>query len=417
MNEIQASVFRQTGLTIEGSDIKDGLQMAVGKLSDPFLILEWSTGSGKTKACLSLCQGKKTLFLCKQEKHFQTWRDEIIKWGLHPSEYDIYCYQSLPKLAGRHYDVIAMDEAHAVTEARLQALKQLTWNRLICLSATIPMEVHQRLFKLGKPRIIRVPIAKAIEWKMVPVPKINVIKVPLDNSNRYLIYQRHRKRFGTSVTRIDFNQWNQYKTKWMNLDVLCTEKEYYSILEEEFLAARKSFFEQPDCKAGKGRMCQQTEYFYNNFLQRGGMRKKFLGAIRTPIIKKLMQKLEGQRLVVFANSIEQCNQLGEGYPVVHSKSKDEAVVEQFNNYQLDKLFSVNQLNESMNLEGEFSSIIVSLGGSTVISVQRLGRNCRHADSQMFLFLTEGTRDEAYFKDFKQGLDESFFNYLPLNSIL
>jgi len=413
MEQTQTLVFRQTGLHIEGSDIKNGIQDAVGKLSDPFLILEWSTGAGKSKACLSLCQGKKTLFLCKQEKHFQTWKDEIEKWDLHPSSYDMYCYQSLSKLSGRHYEIIVTDETHALTDARLKALKQLTWDRLIGLSATIPMETYQRLNKLGKPRVIRIPIAKAIEWQMIPIPRINVIKLPLDNSRKYLLYQRHQKRFGTTSTRIDFNQWNQYKTKWMNLDVVCTEKEYYSLLEEEFLAARKSFFEQPDCKAGKGRMCQQTEFFYNNFLQRGGMRKKFLSTIRTPIVKKLMEKLEGQRLVVFANSIEQCNILGEGYPVVHSQSKDKKVVEQFNSYELDKLFSVKQLDESMNLVGDFSAIVISLGGSTIQSLQRLGRSVRSDKSQMFLMLTPETRDDAYFKTFKEGLDESFFNYVKI----
>lgn len=413
---IQQSVYRQTGLMIEGNDIKNGLQEAVSKLSDPFIILEWGTGSGKSKSALMLSKGLKTLILCKQEKHFKTWTDEMEKWDLHPSSYVIKCYQSLSKLAGEYYDIVIMDECHSLTESRLQALKQLRFKRLVGLSATIPQEVMSRLRSIGKPRVISIPVNKAIEWKLIPSPKINVIECPLDNTRRYLKYQRHQKRFPPGITTINWQQWNQYKLKFMNLDVICTEHEYYQLLEDEFIGAREAFFKQPDCRLKPNLMCQQTQFFYNNFLQKGGMRKKFLGGLRTKYVQALMKKLEGQRLVVFANDIPQCNTLAGTYPTVHSKSNEKQVVEKFNKGEIDKLFSVNMLNESMNLEGEFSSIVVSLGGSTIQSIQRLGRNLRHEDSQMFIFKTSSTRDDSYFDTFKQGLKDEYFTFLTLKDV-
>lgn len=401
---------------IEGSDVKNGIQEAVSKLQEPFLILEWATGTGKTRASLKVSKGLKTLILCKQEKHFKTWTDEMERWDLYPSEYVIKCYNSLSKLAGEHFDIVLMDECHCLSEARLKALQQVSFSYLVGLSATIPQEVMFRLKMLGKPRVIKIPVNKAIEWKLIPSPKINVIECPLDNTRRYLKYQRHQKRFPPGITTIQYNEWNNYKLKFMNLDVICTEQEYYNLLEDEFIAARKTFFEQPDCKAKPENMCKQTQFFYNNFLQKGGMRKKFLGVLRTKYVQALMKKLEGQRLVIFANDIEQCNTLGQGYPVVHSKSSDKGVVEQFNNYKLDKLFSVRQLDESMNLEGEFSAIVVSLGGSSIQGIQRLGRALRSDDSQIFIFRTLNTRDDSYFKTFKEGLDDSYFTFLKINEI-
>ena len=417
MNIVQ-SVYRQTGLMIEGSDVKNGIQEAISRLSEPLVILEMATGTGKSLSALKLAHGLNTLIVCKQKEHFKTWEAEISKWNINLPSYKIICYQSLSKEEGNEYEMIILDEVQGLSYARSMALARVKSKRYVALSATIPDEVRFRLIMLSKSiRIIRIPVNKAIEWKLIPSPKINVIECPLDNTRRYLLYQRHQKRFPEGTTTIQYNQWNQYKLKFLNLDVICTEHEYYQLLEDEFLTARDAFFKCPDCKSKPENMCQQTQFFYNNFLQKGGMRKKFLGKLRTKYVQALMKKLEGQRIVVFANDIEQCNVLGEGYPVVHSKSKDKKVVEQFNSYQLDKLFSVRQLDESMNLEGEFSAIVISLGGSSIQSIQRLGRALRSNDSQIYLFYTRNTRDDSYFKTFKEGLDDSYFTFLTLKEIL
>lgn len=418
---IQQSVLRQTGLLIPentplGNPLKTAIQEAVfNQCKEDYIILDWATGTSKTRAALLHCENKIVHFSCKQDKHKQTWLDEISQWNLNPAEFTTGCHKSIDKYTNKYYDVVVIDEGHGVTDRMIPIIKNMNYGKLIIVSGTFPQHVYSRLYKIGKPRIIKIPVSKAIEWKLIPSPKINVVEVPLDNTIRNLIYRRHQARFKTTQT-IQYNQWNIYKTKFMNLDVLCTQKEYYDILEDEFVTARKLFFEQPDYRNKPEMMCQQTQFFYNSFLQKGGMRKKFLGIIRTPIVQRLMKKLEGQRLVVFSNDINQCNILGQGYPVVHSKSKDKEVIEQFNNYELDKLFSVKQLDESMNLEGEFSAIIVSLGGSTIQSVQRLGRSLRSENSEIFIFHTPNTRDDHYLKEFKQGLDDSFFTYLKLDDL-
>lgn len=415
---IQQSVFRQTGLMIEGSDVKNGIQEAISKLSEPLVILEMATGTGKSLSALKLAQGLNTLIVCKQKEHFKTWEGEIDKWNINLPNRKIICYQSLSKEEGNEYDMIILDEVQGLSYARSMALARVRTKRYVALSATIPEEVRFRLTLFSKSiRIIRIPVNKAIEWKLIPSPKINVIECPLDNTRRYLKYQRHQKRFPPGVTTIYWQQWNQYKLKFMNLDVICTEHEYYQLLEEEFIAARELFFKQPDCKRKPENMSEQTRYFYNSFLQKGGMRKKFLGGLRTKYVRALMKKLEGQRLIVFANDIAQCDTLAGNYPTVHSKSDEKNVVEKFNNGKIDKLFSVNMLNESMNIEGEFSAILVSLGGSTIQSVQRIGRSVRNKNSQVYLFLTKNTRDSHYFDTFKQGLSDEYFTFLTLKDLI
>lgn len=418
---IQQSVYRQTGLIIPegtplGNPLKSAIQEATLTCPENILVFEWATAVSKTRGALLHCQGISMLNVCKQITHFETWTKEMEKWNLHPSSYVQTTYNSLRKYVGMSFDIIVVDEAQRLTETSFNELKQINFKKIIFCSATIPDEVHARIRQLGKPRIINIPDYKGIEWKLIPVPKITVIDFPLDNTNRYLRYQRHQKRFPPGITTIHFNDWNQYKFKFMNLDVICTQYEYYQLLEDEFISAREAFFKQPDCRMKPNLMSQQTQFFYNNFLQKGGMRKKFLGTIRTQIVQTLIDKFKNDRLVVFANSTEQCNLFANGLPVVHSKSKDKHVIQMFNEGKINQLHCINMADESINLEGKFKAIHVNMTGSKIKSTQRRGRAARHVDSETFVFYSRNTVDDGYFIKFKGQLKDEYFTFLTLKDI-
>ncbi len=67
---------------------------------------------------------------------------------------DRYCYVSLNKIEGNHYDLIILDELQNITENNSKFFSQNTSDRVLGLSATPPSdEIKKVLVKLHCPVI------------------------------------------------------------------------------------------------------------------------------------------------------------------------------------------------------------------------------------------------------------------------
>ncbi len=101
--------------------------------------LEWATGTGKTLAALKMKDVVNTgnaLLVCKESTHLDSWMAEMDKHN-YPAM-DRMLYASLHKL-DRQYDLIILDEVHALTWKRVDALRKWIAGgaRVIALSATL----------------------------------------------------------------------------------------------------------------------------------------------------------------------------------------------------------------------------------------------------------------------------------------
>lgn len=462
---IQREVLRKTGLTINdcelGLPLKTEIQDAIGRLEDRFIILELCTGLGKSRAGLLHCQDKDILILCKQVSHFDTFigeNGELKKWNICPKSVETYCYNSLHKLAGRRFDVILMDECHALSEARLKALKQLRCGKLIALSGTIPDEVYARLYSLGKAKTIKIPTELGIKWKLVPAPKIYLIERKLNNTNVNQTFELYKRNGFPEIT-IGYRESDKYWPLPYNLKIRCTEQEYYKLLDRQFNDKKELFFKYKQelslkrkqliddlfsksvdrSATGYSRVVEKVDgkkdkdgktikpgvlakdysalaYHEIEYYRYGGMRKEYLAQIKTDTAIKWCNKLKDERIVVFANSIEQCNTLADSYPVVHSKSTDKKQIDKFNSLEYNKLFSVMKINESMNLIGAIKALLVQLAGSKIPNKQRFGRVLRHPDSELYIIYTPFTQDDNYLKYFKKGLKLEYFEYKTIDEV-
>lgn len=119
-------------------------------------------------------------------------------------------------------------------------------------------------------------------------------------------------------------------------------------------------------------------------------------------LKELSNKID--RCLIFLETTEQCNNLGE--PTYHSKEKiADKNLEGFQSGGLNKLSCVKQLSAGITFPNLNEIIILHAYASNNKAAQRIGRCLNYVEGEkakIHILCLEGTRDEQWVK---QGLDE------------
>ena len=245
------------------------------------VLLQLPTGFGKTKQALDITRGK-TLIIVPQINLIKSWEDEMDKWNINKDLFTIITYQSLSKYIGT-YDTIILDEAHCITNTRLEYINHYSYGYLICLSGSVSEEKLLFLKQLGinKHNVIRVDTEEAVDEGIIAEFNINIIQCRLDNEISYTYDFGTKKTPNIKATTDEkVYKWlvNQYEY-WRNRFFICKEddKDY------KFLAGRFKYFMQ-----------KRTNFLYNNNTK---------VKLAEQIIKDLSSRNE--RYLVFGGSIEQ----------------------------------------------------------------------------------------------------------------
>jgi len=302
-----------------------------------FLFLQWFTGLGKTKAAIDIIQyhsDARWVILCKELNHMITWKDEAKQWKVDFSNVTLVSYNSIHKLPKDEPLNIVMDEAHALTPAKLKLLKALKINRVIALTATMPVNKMYLLKQLGDFQTYSIPMMKAIEDGILPEPTIYQVMFSLD-PNTKAVYSKFSRQ-----------------------------------IDEALLSNNDD----------RAKML-------------GAIRKRLLANSKTEIVKKYLDY--NKRFVCFTGSIAQCNKIG-GENAIHSDNKNRVeVINSFNNLEIDHLFAVNVLRESMNLRNIEIGYITQLDNQEKSTIQMFGRSFRSKNPIMYVFIAKNTIDERY----------------------
>ena len=127
--------------------------------------LAMATGSGKSKvALLAIEYLVKTLGIKKpkillavptESLRDQNWLDEFKKWKMtrYYKFLDRYCYVSLNKIEGNHYDLIILDELQNITESNSRFFNQNISDRVLGLSATPPSDETKKMLEIGRAHV------------------------------------------------------------------------------------------------------------------------------------------------------------------------------------------------------------------------------------------------------------------------
>lgn len=403
--EVKKDVRAKLGFDINVDDIKSSIQGCVVKMTHPFICLNFSTSVGKTKPALERIKGRKTLIGTSQIFHQENWLQESKKWKVDMSTTTTCCHISMCKHIGQ-WDLVIIDEAHRNVEQWTTFLRESDVKEIIILSATIPTETKKRLYEFGKPLFLTITSQDAVNWGILQEPQINIVWLDLNNVYRNQIYQ-YGKDTKKKTVECDYHIYTRdYKfvSKKPNLLIKCTEQEWMNIH-----VSRMDYIKRLAISSKK-------DTLWNLHTQMGNQRKNFLASLKTKHVQKLIDKLDGERVVVFANSIEQAKSFCPD--AVHSQNKKgQGIIDEFNDGTRDLLVSCKQLNESMNLVNPDYGIIVQLDASkgvdnkiSISPSQKLGRIFRAKVPILYVFAYKNTQDESYCKDFISGLNPDWITY-------
>lgn len=364
------------------------------------LLLKLPTGFGKSKIALDvirlwgeqgtinpLQQGIRISLLIVVPKIvlMDNWREEISKWYPDWERWlSVYfvTYVSFSKEHFNNYDAIILDECHHFTERCQIAIDENPFqNRgIIAMSGTVPKEARERLYESFEGLwSYNVSAREAIEDEILPDPTVLLFPLVLNDTERKYIYVKNPKA-NKGVT-INYSQrmcW--MKKKDMKINIMCTEREYYSLLQQD-VDFWDNFF-------------KRTQQFWakNNWLHKCGDRLKWLSSIKTPLVQTIQNALKDKRYITFCSSIEQAKQLGEF--CIHSQDSDSYnYLNLFNEGKISNVTAVNVLNEGLNVTSCQVGLFAGINSSEIITKQRLGRILRHEHPIIILPYFVCTRDE------------------------
>lgn len=365
------------------SEARQALQeRTLGKVEGKkHVLLKWATGTSKTLMAIKIAEARKAesiLLNVKETSHKITWEDEFKKWGFEDlwSKTTCICYASLHTVVGNQYDIVINDECHGLSELREDHLDKIKFDSMISLSATPGEEVEERLENICPYWTSNVPLKRAIELGILPEPTIYIVDVELDD-----IVIKHTVK-GNKTRRT-----KKYTDKGY-YDYLCKQIEKFQAMYEK----------------------NYEDWQLHQLNRTGSVRKQFMAHCKTEKAKEILARLEGKRFICFTGSIEQCEELG-GKNVIHSgisvnKRKD--LIKKLNEKEIDSVFSVNMLKESMNIvEIEAGMMIQTDAKTDRGSVQGLGRCLRGEDPQFYFLRLKDTVDERYVKKAISSLDKQY----------
>lgn len=374
------------------------------------IILKWGTGLGKSCASIKIIEylrlfrlKPKILLVVAERAHKSNWQKEFDKWGSDYSDITMECYASLKNYRNTNWDLVIFDEAHHLgSDLRLDIISSIKASHIILLSATLPRTLIDNLTDIfGKFGMSAVTLNQAIESKVLPKPRVFLIPLQLDNSNKdqEIIEEWGKKEKRIEIKCAYYDRWTYLKNKHLypnvTLRILCTQKQKYDNLSDRF-SYWKNFY-----------LRTRQEYAKNLWLQAGSLRKKFLGECKTEYVKILLNQIKDKRYICFCSSIEQAELLG-GANSIHSKKDNSlSIIEDFNSKKIDSLFAVGMLQEGQNLTNIEAGVIVQLDGQERAFIQKFGRSMRSEDPIQFIFYYEDTRDADYLDNVLEGINKEY----------
>ena len=343
--------------------------------------LAMATGTGKSKVPLdeiydlhqTYGNDLKVLLVVPTESLRDTnWPEEVAKWGMT----DIFeecitpvCYASAHKLKGNHWHLVILDEAHHLTELNSKVITNNTCDAIMGLTATPPSPKYNPfkaiLMDEIAPVVYYFSIEDAIDEDIVADFHLHVVKLPLENKLKEIQAGSKAKPFKTTEEAM-----YAFLTKRIQLQIIRGQSAKWEIL-------------------------RRTHFIY-------GLPSK------TRAAKQIMAKIDNgvRRFLVFAGSIDQCEQLC-APNTYHSKAKKPNMLEAFKQYLMNWLGVVSAVNEGHTIAGLDMSLVVRLNSSELELIQKIGRNVRFRPghkAHIIVLVTQKTVDEDWLKISTRSID-------------
>lgn len=351
-------------------------------------LLELATGTGKSKMALEKIKrlhngkaGYTLLIVVFRNVHKQNWADEIKKWWPNNNLIiDYTTYVSFPKYKG-HWDFVIFDECHHLSERCREALCDFEIGHSVLLSATVSRALKDELREVFDGLVLcKKDLRDVIEEGVLPDPRVYLWPLELRIDLPTESIWKNPKAKGTPIECSWATRWNYIKQKARPVRIYCTERQYYTDLCGQIEYWKKRY------------MSSRGVISKNKWLRLCSDRLKWLSDKKVKYLHQLLPSLIKLRTLIFCNSIEQTELLGE-YCINSKNADSEQCLEDFNSGKIDHITACNMLNEGMNLVNCQVGIYANLNSSEAIVKQRMGRLLRHPNPVIIVPYFKNTREE------------------------
>ena len=359
------------------------------ELSDKYsnILCELPTGFGKTKQALDILKrhikklNQDILIVIPRNVLIESWKQEFKKWGMEKYLLSITftTYVSLPKHEGK-WDMVIFDECHHLSDRCREALTNFDIKRAILLSATVKRDMKDELNEVFDNLIsYKIKMKEAIDNEVLPDPRVFLLPLTLDAKFPTESIWKNPKGKEPVVEVPWATRWSAIKQKVYKVRIYCSEYHYHQDLCSQIEWHKNRY------------MRTRNEALKAKWLKLAGDRLKWLSDKKMNTMKVLKEHFKNERVLLFCNSIEQTEVLGN---CINSKFKSSlTTLEDFNKGKINQISAVNMLNEGCNLVNCRIGIYGNLNSSEIIVKQRLGRILRHKDPIIIIPYYKNTREE------------------------
>ena len=359
------------------------------ELSDKYsnILCELPTGFGKTKQALDILKrhtkklNQDILIVIPRNILIESWKQEFKKWGMEKYLLSVTftTYVSLPKHEGK-WDMVIFDECHHLSDRCREALTNFDIKRAILLSATVKRDMKDELNEVFDNLLsYKIKMKEAIDNEVLPDPRVFLL--PLTLNTKYPTESIWKNPKGKEpVVEVPWaTRWSAIKQKVYKVRIYCSEYHYHQDLCSQIEWHKNRY------------MRTRNEALKAKWLKLAGDRLKWLSDKKMSTMQILKEHFKNERVLLFCNSIEQTEVLGN---CINSKFKSSlTTLEDFNKGKINQISAVNMLNEGCNLVNCRIGIYGNLNSSEIIVKQRLGRILRHKDPIIIIPYYKDTREE------------------------
>jgi superfamily II DNA or RNA helicase len=327
------------------------------------------TGVGKTLVGLTHMENNTTplmkcLVVAPKKAIFQSWKDDAVKFGKEEllGRMVFTTYLSLNKHKPTDYDIVYLDEMHSLLDSH-RGFLQLYKGKVLGLTGTPPKRGYSEKGKLVQefcPVVFTFKADDAVENGILNDYQIIVHQVNLSNEKVYEA-KMFNKPYLTSET-ANYTYWSR------RLDVGGGNMHMMRVMR------MKAMMEYPS---------------------------------KERYTKKLMESIQ-TKCIIFANTQVQADRLCEhSYHSNNPKSQEN--LDMFKAGEINKLSTVMQLNEGVNIPNLKQGIIMHAYGNERKAAQRIGRLLRlNPDDKAIVHILcyMDTVDEKWVKEALEGFDQT-----------
>lgn len=325
---------------------------------------------GKSKMVLNALEGAKAEIYISSpyDSIRKNWVAEHKKWNSTVKLKSI-CHRSLQGIP-QNLPILVIDEIHTLSDFQISTILLKNPQRILALTGFMSAETSNKLFfNFGLSVIFSYSIAQAIADKIISDFDVSVIKIPMDDTKRYIKIKQY----------------------------YLTERNAYEYYTETFNSLKEKSIEKPELEKIKMVFSRK--------------RKELIYGSNTKVNYAnhlLDDSLKDSRIITFCGTTKVADVINQ-HLSHHSKNVKEDNLEKFISGEIDKLAVCQMVNMGITIENLKIAVVQQAQSNSEMNIQRILRVCNleqfEKKAHTFVLCYENTVEEGWVESSLEGISK------------